>query len=381
MKSTEGGGGLEQGPLREETCSEAGAAFKVLPGGPGSGSSASKAEGHAPLESHSVSQASNQRAESDIEDLIDNVLGLEHRPGTGSIDQANRFDSTGAADLGAVGQPGCPSPRLRLVHGGEKHHGDHSSTAGSSPLTRSFRSQGTCSPLSSKDRSDRFLKEGQSPCQQQKGAKSPFQVYTDRFMGKFSSLADSIEGSGRSALARLQENHRIKRAQPWRSNRQVLEMKIDWVCKHKAWSAALGTVCAVVQAELVFAGNDPESSLMNVFKALNSIFTALCVCGIVRFYWLSTLLQQLEDHLHRGKSIKVMVDYTSILGNPWMLMELMVCAIHLPPFCSYEAEDFTIESTIVYRSEIMFCVSFLHMQDIAAVAYCVVQLACHLLLW
>jgi len=166
----------------------------------------------------------------------------------------------------------------------------------------------------------------------------------------------------------------------------------------------------VAQNELVIQSIPAESLSVNFFKACNSLATLACIFGLFRYYYLSAIFQRLTYHLDLGLPLEETVFFAQhlhttskvqaftysdlaispylaalsclrqlkhhnlsqivtlwppksifqvplrrIFEQPSLWLEVIFCAIHVPPGVGAEYVTNTMGNIIVYRLETIGC--------------------------
>lgn len=140
--------------------------------------------------------------------------------------------------------------------------------------------------------------------------------------------------------------------QDWRRDRDRINHRAALTSTLCAVFGLTGTMCAVVQHELILRGVDPLAFSVNVLKGCNSLFTLLCIGMLVRYYWLMTIFERLKLLLDRRASASdTQVSLCQVLANRWLWAEIVVCAVHLPPYVTFEASAYQNGNFILHRGE------------------------------
>jgi hypothetical protein len=78
------------------------------------------------------------------------------------------------------------------------------------------------------------------------------------------------------------------------------------------------------------------------------------VC-VYRYHVLRELFQRIEDHLNRGIMMSTDVKVVTILRSPTFWVEIILMAVHLPPYTSFLWLTDNMGAPHVYRGETIMC--------------------------
>lgn len=125
----------------------------------------------------------------------------------------------------------------------------------------------------------------------------------------------------------------------------------------------------------VVQGVRADSDIVNAWKLCNSVFTLAAVLCVYRYFVLRELFQRIEDHLNRGLVMSTTVRLTTILSKPMFWLELIVMAVHLPPYTSFLWLTDNMGAPHMYRGETVMClINTLRVYPILRVIRCVSRL-------
>jgi len=105
----------------------------------------------------------------------------------------------------------------------------------------------------------------------------------------------------------------------------------------------------------VLQGVPADSQIVDAWKLCNSIFSFFAVVCVYRYYVLRELFQRIDDHLNRGIVLGTDVKVTTIMCMPAFWVEIILMAVHLPPYTSFLWLTDNMGAPHVYRGETIMC--------------------------
>lgn len=125
-------------------------------------------------------------------------------------------------------------------------------------------------------------------------------------------------------------------------------------CRQAGLFGVLGTMFAMGQNEWLMTGGRPSDGVMFFLKASNTMLTVICIICILRAYYLAAISKRLHLHVHHLRDMNLEKVGYGWIWDPALCMELLILAIHNPPFLSrsFIMEDMG-PNIYVLRSETM----------------------------
>lgn len=100
----------------------------------------------------------------------------------------------------------------------------------------------------------------------------------------------------------------------WRRKREAIDVKQQRFGLGAAIAGLTGTTFALIQNELLLQGTDPQSRVMDMLKATNSLCSVATVACVFNIYWLNILFNRVQvgkESLHLFPAVFA----TLILGS------------------------------------------------------------------
>eukprot|EP00961_Rhodomonas_salina_P169062 2278024-Rhodomonas_salina.3 len=196
-----------------------------------------------------------------------------------------------------------------------------------------------------------------------------------------SAQADGRNCDPERELAAQQTREREKREKEDRKEneedkKKLKELKSSWrvgitkrrpviqamMYNRSIWAAVfgcLGLASVVLQNELLIDGTSPMSAGVILLKLFNTFMTGLCLASIFHVYWYGELSTRLDAHLRSKTEEGETFDHAlvgmtdAILHSKFFWGEVLICAAHLPPGCTFEAGVQVMGNFVLYRGELM----------------------------
>jgi hypothetical protein len=147
------------------------------------------------------------------------------------------------------------------------------------------------------------------------------------------------------------EKYFAKEKKEWWRDRSKTDKKALVASKWAAIIGLFGTMCSVVQNELIFQSTAPNNLIIDALKMVNTAATVVCLVVIYRLYWLKLIVFRLNRHCRRLTPLNTHAGLYDILSQRTWWVEFFVVGTHCPPFYTGEYETGTFDNVVVYRAE------------------------------
>jgi hypothetical protein len=156
---------------------------------------------------------------------------------------------------------------------------------------------------------------------------------------------------GSSLYQEVKVKHRVRR--------DAEHLTLSRIALVSAMFACAGAACAIAQNELLMAGFMPGEKIIDAFKIANSACSMLSAFTVFALYSKHISFVRLQLHLETGEQdsdASFSADLRQVSEQPLFWLELLLCLIHLPPYCTFELSTKQMDNVIVYRAEGVFAV-------------------------
>lgn len=139
-----------------------------------------------------------------------------------------------------------------------------------------------------------------------------------------------------------------KEKEEWWRNRATVDKKALIASKWAALLGLFGTICSVVQNELIMQSMAPNNLVIVMLKMINTASTVHCLLVIYRLYWLRIIVFRLNRHCRRLVPLNTHVGMYDIFSQRTWWIEFVVVGSHCPPFYTEEYTTGTFSNNVVY---------------------------------
>ena len=127
-----------------------------------------------------------------------------------------------------------------------------------------------------------------------------------------------------NGLAKDMQSIEERQRHEWWRDRARVDTKALGAAKWAALSGLLGSICAVVQNELVLQELHPRDMWVDGLKAANTGCTMVCMVLIYRYYWLHALIFRITRHCRRMTDLDTHVTIAQIFSGWEIWAEMIV---------------------------------------------------------
>lgn len=179
--------------------------------------------------------------------------------------------------------------------------------------------------------------------------------------------------SGGNGLYRSDTEHRRRRFGPgkfarqdrigkrrfdpnkWKRSREKVEVERRKMSKRAAIVAVVGIILPIIQNELIYQKVNPTAPEVELFKALNTICTAVLLFFIFKIHHMTVLFNRVGRHLDYGQPLETERELSEVVKQKKLWAEMIFCGLHLPPFITFEFGSMQLDNYVMYRGESIMC--------------------------
>jgi hypothetical protein len=130
-----------------------------------------------------------------------------------------------------------------------------------------------------------------------------------------------------------------------------------WNALAAAVLANCGTVCAIIQNEMVLANAKApgKDGIIDYLKLANSGLTLASMIMLMRYHTGGALHGRVDRHLAKGYRLRTDSAISETMQRKWLWVELFLVGIHCPPWVTFESSYDTMQNVVVHRGESVLC--------------------------
>jgi hypothetical protein len=147
---------------------------------------------------------------------------------------------------------------------------------------------------------------------------------------------------------------RFKESASWKHRKGEVIKRLERARLCTAIMATLGNWSAFGQNELIITGSRSQEALDSL-KLFNTVMSFFCILGILRIYWLQTLLEKLVAHVFNCHRLDLRIPWYQVLSKRSVWIEMVLVGVHSPPWFDYSFSVSNMGNIIVYRLETILC--------------------------
>ncbi len=200
----------------------------------------------------------------------------------------------------------------------------------------------------------RHVNSGKHGGKEAKVTRKSFKIKDESFQTKDVSYATKQNARYAQRQSINATLDRFKENAPWRRNKAEVVRRFEQARFFTAIMATLGNLSAFGQSELIITGNRSQEALDSL-KLFNTVMSFFCILGILRIYWLQTLLQKLVAHVFKCHRLDLRIPWYQVLSKKSIWIEMVLVGVHSPPWFDYSFAVSNMGNIIVYRLETILC--------------------------